>query len=76
MQAYKRHDPNNAEEIEYMANLFNCMCSALLCVANRERFLKGEGLQLMILMLRSVATSRLCLVSGLICNHCELHHVV
>ena len=51
-QAYKRHDPSSPEEIEYMENLFNCMCSALLCVANRERFLKGEGLQLMILMLR------------------------
>lgn len=55
---YKRHDPSNAEEHEYMENLFNSLCSALMVVANRERFLRGEGLQLMNLMLREKKTSR------------------
>lgn len=55
---YKRHDPNSAEEHELMENLFNCLCSALMIVANRDRFLKGEGLQLMNLMLREKKTSR------------------
>lgn len=55
---YKRHDPNSAEEHELMENLFNCLCSALMVVANRDRFLKGEGLQLMNLMLREKKTSR------------------
>ncbi|XP_050314453.1 beta-catenin-like protein 1 [Anthonomus grandis grandis] len=55
---YKRHDPSSAEEHEFMENLFNCLCSCLLVIANREKFLKGEGLQLMNLMLREKKTSR------------------
>ncbi|KAG5875690.1 hypothetical protein JTB14_023969 [Gonioctena quinquepunctata] len=55
---YKRHDPSNAEEHELMENLFNCLCSSLMVVQNREHFLKGEGLQLMNLMLREKKTSR------------------
>ncbi|KAL1512989.1 hypothetical protein ABEB36_002481 [Hypothenemus hampei] len=52
---YKRHDPSSAEEHELMENLFN---SALMFVPNRDKFLKGEGLQLMNLMLREKKTSR------------------
>ncbi|KAJ8934646.1 hypothetical protein NQ314_013245 [Rhamnusium bicolor] len=55
---YKRHDPNSAEEHELMENLFNSLCSSLMVVTNRDRFLKGEGLQLMNLMLREKKTSR------------------
>lgn len=55
---YKRHDPNSAEEHELMENLFNCLCGSLMAVPNRDRFLKGEGLQLMNLMLREKKTSR------------------
>ncbi|XP_044743510.1 beta-catenin-like protein 1 [Chrysoperla carnea] len=55
---YKRHDPQSAEEQEMMENLFNCLCSCLLEVSNRDRFLKGEGLQLMNLMLREKKMSR------------------
>ncbi|CAH1183171.1 unnamed protein product [Phaedon cochleariae] len=55
---YKRHDPNSAEEHELMENLFNSLCSALMVVQNRDRFLKGEGLQLMNLMLREKKMSR------------------
>lgn len=55
---YKRHDPATAEEHEYMENLFNCLCSSLMVVPNRDRFLKGEGLQLMNLMLREKKISR------------------
>ena len=51
-QVYKRHDPHSNEEIEFMENLFNCICSALMLSANREKFLKGEGLQLMNLLIR------------------------
>lgn len=35
-----------------MENLFDALCSCLMLSSNRERFLKGEGLQLMNLMLR------------------------
>ncbi|GJQ67357.1 hypothetical protein Trydic_g8247 [Trypoxylus dichotomus] len=55
---YKRHDPSNAEEHELMENLFNSLCSALMATPNRDKFLKGEGLQLMNLMLREKKTSR------------------
>ncbi|XP_063223527.1 beta-catenin-like protein 1 isoform X1 [Bacillus rossius redtenbacheri] len=55
---YKRHDPSSSEENEMMENLFNCLCSSLMHAPNRERFLKGEGLQLMNLMLREKKLSR------------------
>jgi len=55
---YKRHDPNIQEESELMENLFNCLCSLLAEKENRERFLQGEGLQLMNLMLREKKKSR------------------
>jgi len=55
---YKRHDPNQAEEIELMENLFDCLCSLLMENENRNRFLHGEGLQLMNLMLREKKKSR------------------
>ena len=42
-----------SEEIEMMENLFDCLCSLLLETDNRDRFLRGEGLQLMNLMLRN-----------------------
>lgn len=58
LATYKRHDPSTAEEQELMENLFNCICSALMCAENRERFLRGEGLQLMVLMMREKKLSR------------------
>lgn len=41
-----------------MENLFDSLCSCLMLSSNRERFLKGEGLQLMNLMLRCVPPFR------------------
>ncbi|KAK6634464.1 Beta-catenin-like protein 1 [Polyplax serrata] len=55
---YKRHDPASSEEQEMMENLFNCLCSCLMFHPNKDRFLKGEGLQLMNLMLREKKLSR------------------
>lgn len=54
-QVFKRHNPSTAEEQEMMENLFDSLCSCLMLSSNRERFLKGEGLQLMNLMLRFVS---------------------
>merc|ERR1712141_975148 len=45
---YKRHNPANDEEQEMMENLFDCLCSLLLHPPNRDKFLKAEGLQLML----------------------------
>lgn len=58
LQYYKRHDPQTAEEQEMMENLFNVLCSSLMATVNRDRFLRGEGLQLMNLMLREKKMSR------------------
>ena len=55
---YKRRDPQTLDEIEMMENLFDCLCSVLMFTPNRDRFLKGEGLQLMILMLKEKKMSR------------------
>lgn len=52
LQVFKRHNPSTAEEQEMMENLFDSLCSCLMLSSNRDRFLKGEGLQLMNLMLR------------------------
>ena len=41
-----------------MENLFDVLCSCLLFAGNRDLFLKGEGLQLMNLMLREKKLSR------------------
>lgn len=51
-QVFKRHNPSTAEEQEMMENLFDGLCSCLMLPSNRDRFLRGEGLQLMNLMLR------------------------
>jgi len=55
---FKRQDPKTTEEQEMMENLFDCVCSSLIFPPNRDRFLKGEGLQLMNLMLREKKMSR------------------
>ncbi|XP_062314656.1 beta-catenin-like protein 1 [Osmerus eperlanus] len=58
LSVFKRHNPSTAEEQEMMENLFDALCSCLMLPANRERFLRGEGLQLMNLMLREKKMSR------------------
>uniref|UniRef100_A0A8R1E1D7 Beta-catenin-like protein 1 n=1 Tax=Caenorhabditis japonica TaxID=281687 RepID=A0A8R1E1D7_CAEJA len=55
---YKKNDPSSVDEREYMENLFNSLCAALMFPANRKKFLDGEGLQLMNLMLREKKQSR------------------
>ncbi|KAK7071428.1 Beta-catenin-like protein 1, partial [Halocaridina rubra] len=58
LAVYKRHDPPTSEEQEMMENLFDALCSCLMLTDNRELFLRGEGLQLMNLMLREKKLSR------------------
>ncbi|XP_068188070.1 beta-catenin-like protein 1 [Antennarius striatus] len=58
LSVFKRHNPSMAEEQEMMENLFDALCSCLMLPANRDRFLRGEGLQLMNLMLREKKMSR------------------
>lgn len=54
LAAYKRHDPSTREEAEMMYNLFDCLCYSLMLAPNKDKFLRGEGVQLMNLMLRYI----------------------
>nr|CAG4641582.1 EOG090X03ST [Eurycercus lamellatus] len=58
LAVFKRQDPKTSEEHEMMENLFDSVCSSLIHTPNRDKFLKGEGLQLMNLMLREKKMSR------------------
>lgn len=58
-----------------MENLFNCLCSALLsCPQNRELFFKGEGIELMYLILKEKrkkgSNSSVRVGSIKVINHC------
>ena len=55
---YKKRDPHSIDEIELMENLFDCLSSSLMHTPNRDKFLRGEGLQLMRLMLQSKKLAR------------------
>ena len=57
---YRRHSPTDPEETEFMENTFDALCSALLLDANKPRFLESEGVELMVLILRSREAARLC----------------
>lgn len=58
LAVYKRHDPGSIDEREHMENLFDAVCAALMYAPSRQKFLEGEGLQLMNLMLRERKQSR------------------
>ena len=49
---YKRREPATSDETEMVEDLFDCLCMCLTHAPNRAKFLEGEGLQLMILLLK------------------------
>ncbi|XP_015783935.1 beta-catenin-like protein 1 [Tetranychus urticae] len=50
---FKRHDISTGDEREYLENIYDCLCSALLCCSvNRKLFFDGEGIELMNLILK------------------------
>ncbi|KAH6914867.1 Catenin-beta-like protein [Coprinopsis sp. MPI-PUGE-AT-0042] len=49
---YRRKDPSDADETEYMENLFDALCSALTEPSIKKQFLEAEGPDLMILMMK------------------------
>ncbi|KFD66414.1 hypothetical protein M514_05804 [Trichuris suis] len=58
MAMYKRTDPSSADEMEYMENIFDCVCAALMYIPNKTKFLEAEGLHLINLMLKESKQSR------------------
>ncbi|XP_026408021.1 beta-catenin-like protein 1 [Papaver somniferum] len=49
---YKSRDPKSTDEEEMVENLFDCLCCLLMPVENKERFMKAEGVELMIIIMK------------------------
>lgn len=49
---YKSRDPKSSDEEEMVENLFDCLCCLLMPLENKERFLKAEGVELMIIIMK------------------------
>ncbi|KAF9168380.1 hypothetical protein DFQ26_009003 [Actinomortierella ambigua] len=59
LSTYKRKDAKDPDEIEMMENLFDALCSALQEPEIKDRFLEGEGNELMVIMLREKKMARI-----------------
>jgi len=49
---YRKRDPVNSEESEYVQNMFDCLCSLMLLKKHQIAFGNMQGLELMIRMMR------------------------
>lgn len=49
---YKSKDPKTPDEEEMVENLFDCLCCLLMPLENKERFVKAEGVELMIIIMK------------------------
>ena len=49
---YKSRDPRSSDEEEMLENLFDCLCCLLMPLENKERFVKAEGVELMIIIMK------------------------
>ncbi|TKY84863.1 hypothetical protein EX895_005943 [Sporisorium graminicola] len=49
---YRRTAPSGAEEQEFVENIFDSLCSSLSDASNKARFLEGEGIELMVLLMK------------------------
>ncbi|KAF9095892.1 hypothetical protein BGX23_012438 [Mortierella sp. AD031] len=58
LAAYKRKDPKDDDEIELLENLFDGLCSALAEKENKRLFLEGEGIELMVIMIKEKKMAR------------------
>ncbi|KAK3840403.1 MAG: Catenin-beta-like protein [Linnemannia elongata] len=59
LAAYKRKDPKDDDEIELLENLFDGLCSALAEKENKRLFLEGEGIELMLIMIKDKKMARI-----------------
>ncbi|KAK2466249.1 hypothetical protein APHAL10511_001891 [Amanita phalloides] len=58
LSQYRRRDPVDADETEFMDNLFDTLCSTLSEVPIKKLFLEAEGPDLMILMMKDKMQSK------------------
>ncbi|KAG0022820.1 hypothetical protein BGZ81_008371 [Podila clonocystis] len=59
LSIYKRKDPKDPDEIEMMENLFDCLCSTLAEKEIKQLFLEGEGIELMVIMIKEKKMARI-----------------
>lgn len=52
LQHFRRRNPVNADENEFMDNIFDALCSALNEPEIKKLFLVAEGVDLMVLMMK------------------------
>ncbi|KAJ3484557.1 hypothetical protein NLI96_g5564 [Meripilus lineatus] len=58
LSQFRRKDPVDADETEFMENVFDSLCSALAEPEIKKLFLDSEGIDLMVLMLKDKMQSR------------------
>jgi len=49
---YRKRDPSDSEESEYVQNMFDCLCSLMLLPEHQLAFGKVQGLELMVRMMQ------------------------
>lgn len=52
LQSYRKKHPENADEEEFMENIFDSLCSVLQEPENKSLFTSSEGVQLMVIMMK------------------------
>ena len=69
---FKGRDPADDAEEEWLENCFDALCASLGSPANRDAFVRAEGLELMLLMMRS---KRACRTAAIKCvDHALTRH--
>ncbi|KAH8923689.1 DUF1716-domain-containing protein [Atractiella rhizophila] len=58
LSAYRKRDPVDGDETEYVENLFDCLCSALHPYPIKKAFMDAEGVELMVMMMMEKAMAR------------------
>ncbi|KAG0151505.1 hypothetical protein CROQUDRAFT_502628 [Cronartium quercuum f. sp. fusiforme G11] len=58
LSIYRKRDPRDADEIEFMENVFDTLCSVLLEPEHKAKFLEGEGVELMVIMMKEKKLAR------------------
>lgn len=57
-QLYRRRDPSSPDELEFMENVFDSLCSALSEPEVKAAFLEGEGVELCVIMMKEKKLAR------------------
>ncbi|KAI7879344.1 DUF1716-domain-containing protein [Lichtheimia hyalospora FSU 10163] len=59
LSSYRKKDPEDDDEIEMVENFFNALCSMLNESESKQQFLDGEGVELMVIMLKERTLARI-----------------